>query len=325
MIDDGATALLIAAFIDYLIADPPSLPHPVQLMGSLISVTTQIVTNLTKNSTVRRLAGMALGIGLILGSGSFVWVVIALSKQVSVAFSLSLQVILLASCFAGRSLRQAAIAVLTPLKNKEIVTARTQLSYYVGRDTDDLSSTEIIRAVLETVAENTTDGVTAPLFYAIMGGLIPGVGSVPLAIAYKAASTLDSMVGYQRDPFTDIGWFSAKFEDLLTWVPCRLTVLSIGLIARQPGRVWQVCQRDASQDPSPNAGWSECAYAVVLGVQLGGKNTYQGVIKEKPLLGTPDQLITEEKIEQALTLTRICFLSWLLLGVSLSWIAFIIN
>ncbi len=319
MIDNGATALLIAAFLDYLIADPQSLPHPVQLMGSLISFTTQIVTNLTKNSAVRRLAGMALGMGLIFGSGSLVWVVIALSKQVSVAFSFSLQVILLASCFAGRSLRQAAIAVLTPLKNNDIATARTQLSYYVGRDTDDLSSTEVTRAVLETVAENTTDGVTAPLFYAIVGLFIPGVGSVPLAIAYKAASTLDSMVGYQREPFTDIGWFSAKFEDLLTWLPCRLTVLSIGLIARQPWKVWQICQRDAIQDPSPNAGWSECAYAVVLGVQLGGKNTYQGVIKEKPLLGNPNQPITEEKIEQALTLTRLCFLSWLFLAVGLSW------
>jgi adenosylcobinamide-phosphate synthase len=125
------------------------------------------------------------------------------------------------------------------------------------------------------------------------------------------------MVGYQREPFTDIGWFSAKFEDLLTWLPCRLTVLTISLIARQPLKVWRICQRDAIQDPSPNAGWSECAYAVVLGVQLGGKNTYQGVIKEKPLLGNPDELITEEKIEQALTLTRLCFLSWLFLGVGL--------
>jgi len=318
MIDSGATPLLIAAFLDYLIGDPRMIPHPVQIMGSIISFITKIVINFTKNSTWRRLAGVVLGMGLILGSGGFVWLVIALSKQVSLLLSFSLQVVLLASCFAGRSLRHAAIAVLTPLKNNDIATARTQLSYYVGRDTEDLSSTEMARAVLETVAENTTDGVTAPLFYAIVGLFIPGVGSVPLAIAYKAASTLDSMVGYQREPFTDIGWFSAKLEDLLTWLPCRLTVVSIGLMGRQPLRVWQICLRDATHDPSPNAGWSECAYAVVLGVQLGGKNRYQGIIKEKPLLGNPDQPITEAKIEQALNLTRICFLSWLFLAVGLS-------
>lgn len=310
MINYGVSALLIAAFLDYLIADPLSIPHPVQWMGTIISFTSKTVTDFVKNPYLRRLAGIALGITLIIGSGALGWLVINLSKQFSVLLSFFLEVILLASCFAGRSLRKAAIAVLTPLKNNEIATARTQLSYYVGRDTDNLSTSEIARAVLETVAENTTDGVTAPLFYAILGLLI-GVGTVPLAIAYKAASTLDSMIGYQREPFTDLGWFSAKFEDILTWLPCRLTVLTIGLIAGQPLKVWQICQRDAIQDPSPNAGWSECAYAAVLGVQLGGKNTYQGVVKEKPLLGNPDYPITEEKIEQALHFTRVCFLSWL--------------
>ncbi|MDR9404087.1 MAG: adenosylcobinamide-phosphate synthase CbiB [Halothece sp. Uz-M2-17] len=317
--DYGATVLLISAFLDYLIADPQNLPHPVQVMGSLISFITKIVTNFTQNSTLRRLAGIILGVGLIIGSGGLVWFIIELSKQVSLILSFILEVILLASCFAGRSLRKAANAVLTPLKNNEIATARTELGYYVGRDTNDLSSTEISRAVLETIAENTTDGVTAPLFYAIVGLLLPGIGSVPLAVAYKAASTLDSMVGYQREPFTDIGWFSAKFEDVLTWFPCRLTVLTIGLISRQPLKMWRICQRDATKDPSPNAGWSECAYAVVLGVQLGGKNMYQGVIKEKPLLGNPNQPITEEKIEQALSLTRLCFLSWLFLTIGLTW------
>lgn len=314
MIDYDATILLIAAFLDYLIADPLFLPHPVQGMGVIISFFSKNFTNLTKNSSLRRWGGIAFGISLIFGSGGLSWLIIYLSKEISIGLSFLLEVILLASCFAGRSLRNAAVAVLTPLKNNEIETARTQLSFYVGRDTEDLSTEEISRAVLETIAENTTDGVTAPLFYAILG-LVIGVGSVPLTLAYKASSTLDSMVGYQREPFTDIGWFSAKFEDILTWLPCRFTVLTISLIALQPLKVWQICRRDATQDPSPNAGWSECAYAVVLGVQLGGKNTYQGEVKEKPLLGNPEQSITEEKIEQALSLTRTCFLIWLFLAV----------
>ncbi len=318
-IDPTAVALLIAAFIDYLIADPAIFPHPVQLMGTVIGFSTKTITNLTKNSTARRLAGMALGIALIVGSGFTGWLLISVAKHMSIWLGFCLEIMLLASCFAGRSLHHAAVAVLAPLKNNDIQNARTELSYYVGRDTDELSPQEILRAVLETVAENSTDGVTAPLFYAIIGLLIPGIGAVPLTLAYKAASTLDSMVGYQREPYTDIGWFSAKFEDLLTWLPCRLTVITIGLIARQPRKVWQSCQQDATQDPSPNAGWSECAYAVVLGVQLGGANTYQGIIKEKPLLGMPTFSITAEKVEQALGLTRMCFLSWLFVGVGLNW------
>jgi adenosylcobinamide-phosphate synthase len=195
--------------------------------------------------------------------------------------------------------------------------ARSKLSQYVGRDTEKLTEAEILRAVLETVTENATDGVTAPLFYAIVGAFLPGVGSVPLALAYKAASTLDSMVGYRVEPYTDLGWFSAKLEDVLTWLPCRLTVITLALLSGKPKEVWRLCLRDATKDPSPNSGWSECAYAAILGVQLGGTNWYQGVAKDKPLLGDPVYPITPDKIYQALQLTRYCFLIWL--GVAITF------
>jgi adenosylcobinamide-phosphate synthase len=134
------------------------------------------------------------------------------------------------------------------------------------------------------------------------------------AIAYKAASTLDSMVGYRSAPYTDLGFFSAKLDDILTWVPCRLTVLTIGLLSGKPQQVWRICRRDAPQDPSPNAGWSECVYAAALNVQVGGINTYRGEVKEKPKLGDPVDSITPEKIMAALRLTRWAFLIWLGLG-----------
>jgi adenosylcobinamide-phosphate synthase len=193
--------------------------------------------------------------------------------------------------------------------------ARISLSNYVGRDTENLSAAEILRAVLETVTENATDGVMAPLFYAIAGGLMPAIGCVPLALAYKAASTLDSMVGYKQAPFTHLGWFSAKLEDVLTWLPCRLTVLTLALLSGRARYVWQLCQRDAIADPSPNSGWSECAYAAVLGVQVGGTNWYHGVPKHKPLLGEPLYPITPQRIYQATRLTRNCFLIWLTVGL----------
>nr|MDJ0591806.1 adenosylcobinamide-phosphate synthase CbiB [Pleurocapsa sp. MO_226.B13] len=197
----------------------------------------------------------------------------------------------------------------------DLKSARSRLSLYVGRDTDNLSESEILRALLETVGENAVDGVTAPLFYAILGLLLPGVGSLPLALAYKAASTLDSTIGYYREPYTDLGWFSAQLEDRLTWIPCRLTVLTLSLFSGRPLEVLAICRRDGIKDPSPNSGWSEAVYAAILRVQLGGKNSYQGVIREKPLLGEPLEPISRAKIYQALDLTRYCFLFWLAIAL----------
>ncbi|MFM8007348.1 MAG: CobD/CbiB family cobalamin biosynthesis protein, partial [Dolichospermum sp.] len=111
---------------------------------------------------------------------------------------------------------------------------------------------------------------------------------------YKASSTLDSMIGYKQAPYTDIGWFSARWEDGFTWLPCRLTVITLSLLSAKPLHVWRICRRDAIKDPSPNSGWSECAYAAILGVQMGGVNWYSGVAKHKPLLGDPIYTITPD-------------------------------
>ena len=160
-----------------------------------------------------------------------------------------------------------------------------------------------------------------PLFYAVLGSLIPDLGVVPLALAYKAASTLDSMIGYRREPYADLGWFSAQLEDRLTWIPCRLTVLTLSLFSGRPRQVLAICRRDGIKDPSPNSGWSEAAYASILQVQLGGKNTYQGIIIEKPLVGDPGSTISVEQINLALNLTRYCFLLWLAIALGIqAWL-----
>jgi adenosylcobinamide-phosphate synthase len=312
----AAIALFMAAIVDYLIGDPWNWLHPVQVMGWIISHFTQLAINYLKERWQRRLAGVVLGVGLILGSGLVGWLLLRVATSIYPLLGIVIEIVLLASCFAARSLRLAAIDVLIPLKSGDLQLARSKLSQYVGRDTAQLSETEILRALLETVAENTPDGVTAPLFYAIVGAFFPIIGSVPLALAYKAASTLDSMVGYRKEPYTDLGWFVAQLEDRLTWLPCRLTVLTLALISRQPRRVLQICRRDAIKDPSPNSGWSECAFAAILGVQLGGGNSYGGVVKQKPLLGDPLNAIAPETIEQALQLTRYCFLIWLAIALS---------
>lgn len=308
--------LIIAAILDYLIGDPWGWPHPVQVMGWLISRFTQFAFKHCHRPLTQRWAGIGLGIGLVTGSGVVGWLVVQGASWLHPLLRIVVESILLASCFAGRSLRAAAAAVLQPLTVGDLNQARSTLSLYVGRDTENLLEPEILRAVLETVTENATDGVMAPLFYGIVGAFVPVIGTVPLALAYKAASTLDSMVGYREAPYTHLGWFSAQLEDRLTWLPCRLTVMTLALLSGKPQHVWRICCRDAIKDASPNSGWSECAYAAVLDVQLGGTNWYRGVAKHKPLLGNAIYPITPARIQQALQLTRYCFLIWLAVAIA---------
>jgi adenosylcobinamide-phosphate synthase len=316
--------LILAAVLDYLIGDPVNWLHPVQVIGWIIAKFTNFVIiedpvthqRMPRYSPlVMKICGCVLGISIIGGSGLGAWLIANACLQVHPILAIAVSSILLAACFAGRSLRNAAESVVSVLQTGDMTRARAELSRYVGRDTDDLSEPEILRAVLETVTENAIDAVTSPLFYALLGSLLFPYGGVTLAIAYKAASTLDSMVGYREVPYRDLGWFSAKTDDILTWIPCRLTVITLALLSGKPLYVWKLCQRDAKNDPSPNSGWSECVYAAILQVQLGGENRYRGIVKHKPLLGDAIEAIAIPKIQKALALTRTCFLSWLSLAI----------
>ncbi len=316
-------AIAIACLLDRLIGDPWGWPHPVRVMGWAIARGRDATFRYVPAPWGQRLAGMAIAIALVGGSGWLGW---WFPSTLAWAFggnvwhdgmALAIESVLLASCLAGRSLRDAAFAVLDPLERGDLAASRRTLSLYVGRDTENLMEAEILRAILETVSENTTDGVIAPLFYALLGG-------APLALAYKAASTLDSMLGFRNLPYTWIGWFPAKFEDAATWLPCRLTVGLVALLSGCPRRVWRLCRRDASLDPSPNSGWSECAFAAALGVQLGGENRYRGVVKHKPKLGDRDREITPDIIREAVQLMAACALGLLGCGlmaaIAIAWL-----
>jgi adenosylcobinamide-phosphate synthase len=320
----GELLLLGAALLDYIVGDPWGWPHPVQVMGWAIAQGTKLAL-LPPSPLGQRIAGVGLALTVILGSAGVGWAIAAAANLIHPLLGRAVTLVLLASCFAGRSLRDAAVEVLQALGSEgpegqsELQAARACLARYVGRDTEHLSRPEILRALLETVAENATDGVIAPLGYALLGACIPAVGPLPLALAYKAASTLDSMVGYRSPPYTHIGWFSAQLEDRLTWGPCRLQVLLVALLSGQPAQVWAICRRDGPQDPSPNSGWSEAAYAAALGVQLGGVNTYRGVVRQKPLLGDDLGAIAPKTVERALALMRWSYLGTLFLGLSLAF------
>jgi adenosylcobinamide-phosphate synthase len=191
-----------------------------------------------------------------------------------------------ASLLALRSLDREARHVLRALAAQRLDLARTRLAGLVGRETRDLDEPEIVRAVTETVAENLSDGVIAPVFYLMLAGM-PGM------VAYKCINTLDSMVGYKNERYRDFGWAAARLDDAANYIPARLSALLVLAVASLCGLSarygWRIIRRDAARQPSPNAGYPEAAVAGVLGVRLGGANTYFGQVIEKPFLGDPTQ------------------------------------
>jgi len=276
-----------------------------------------------------RLAGAWITLLLVGGSGLAGWGVEQLAPS-------PLLVVALASALAGRSLEQAVLQVLEALPNSvqspqtqaELQPARHALAWIVGRDTADLDVPEILRALAETASENGVDGLFAPLFWMLLGAglwsLNPGLpGPLALAWGFKAASTLDSMLGYRRGRLRWLGTAGARLDDLLVWLPCRLVAVSLPLAAAQPGRccgVLAAARRDGASDPSPNAGVSQAAYAHVTGVELGGSNSYGGQIRHKPLLApgqpAPDQAV----VLKMLQLNRRLQLLWLSAAAGVSYI-----
>ncbi|MDT3779423.1 adenosylcobinamide-phosphate synthase CbiB [Nitrospira sp. MA-1] len=273
---------LAVCVVDLMIGDPRWLPHPVRLMGVIIQRYERLTLERISSTWAKKLAGMGLAVGLPLGAffvtkGILVW-----AELVHEQFGMVIWVLLGSTTLAGRDLWGHAMRVHRELKTGSLVSARVEVGRLVGRDTVDLSEEEIVRATVESVSENTSDGIVAPLIYLALGG-------PACAMAYKAISTLDSMVGYRNDRYRDFGWASARADDLVNWVPARLTAVAMSIAAAiRLGTgisAWKICWRDARDHPSPNSGWPEAAMAGALGVQLGGGNVYGGVREARARLG----------------------------------------
>jgi adenosylcobinamide-phosphate synthase len=178
----------------------------------------------------------------------------------------------------GATLRREAVALQTLLDADDLPAARSRLTHLVGRDPSRLDESEIARAAVESVAENTSDAVVAPLFWGAVAG-VPGL------LGYRAVNTLDAMVGHRSPRYLRFGWASARLDDLANLVPARLTALLVALVSARPREVWRIVRRDARRHPSPNAGWCEAAYAGALDLRLGGVNVYGDRVEERPGLG----------------------------------------
>lgn len=244
------------------------------------------------------------------------YALIASAYRLSLIVGVFVEAIIIFTSIAPTSLAKAAYDVLDPLKRGNIDEARKNVAMIVGRDTEKLQEDGIVRACVETVAENTSDGVTAPLFYAFLGG-----GA--LAMLYRAVNTCDSMLGYKNERYAQFGWASARLDDAFNYVPARLTACVMLLIHRANIRMWKLLFRDARNHPSPNSGWCEAAMAALLGVQLGGVNTYNGVISVRPTIGDASVPLKCEHIKQAVAIMRRTTIAFTiggsLLAVACTW------
>ena len=274
--------LLMAYILDLVLGDPQGWPHPVRWMGRMISWGERWVGRLSRSPTGELLGGAVLANSLV--GVSFLaprYAIERLSRRQKTV-GLTAEVLLAWSCLAMRSLQREAGEVLDALDARDLSTARARLSRIVGRDTIHLNEAAICRAVIETVAESTCDGVIAPLTFLAVGG-------VPAAMAYKAINTLDSMIGHMEQPYTFMGRCAARTDDLANFLPARLTALCIvvaaALVHQDAAAAWRIWRRDGSKHLSPNAGQCEAAMAGALGVRLGGTNTYDGLPSHRDYLG----------------------------------------
>ena len=286
----------IAIGLDLLIGDPPNWPHPIRLMGWGIR-------KLEKQLRKLKLNLYGAGVILLLAMISGVVLSVQLLKFIShpIFFNI-IQIYLLYTCLAARCLADEALKVKHVLGSGDLSLARKQISYLVGRDTQTLNETDITKATIETVSENTIDGVLAPLFYMLMG--IPMGLSLEFVMIYKVVNTLDSMVGYVQQPYKEIGWASAKFDDVLNFIPARLgsiVMLIAGMFLGKNGfEGFRIFFRDRYNHKSPNSGHPESAVAGMLEIQLGGTNTYFGERVIKPTLGDGKNKVQPDMINSTI-------------------------
>lgn len=300
-------AIAIGFFLDRIIGDPPNWPHPVRWIGTFISKLTAVLNK--GRARILKGAGM-LFITMFLVT-AIVLAIVWSAYQLHIVVGIIVEAVLIAVGLAQKSLKDAAIDVYDPLETGNLEEARMKLSWIVGRDTDKLQESGIARGAIETVSENTADGVTSPLFWAFLFGA-PGLWM------YKAVNTLDSMIGYKDDRYREFGKFSARADDVLNFIPARITGFLILVFTPNEGGIpfrkrfisWS---KDARKHPSPNSGFLEAATAWQLGVKLGGKSTYRGIVSERPEIGLGQKSLQAAHIKSAIAQMHAASFTFLIL------------
>ena len=271
----------IAYILDLILGDPYWFPHPVRFIGKLI----KILEKLLYRFKYKKITGGLLAILTIV-------ITFIISFYIT-KISTILEVFFLYTTLATKSLADEGIRVSNILAEGDMEKAKKELSYLVSRDTNSMDITQIVRSILETISENTVDGVIAPMFFAFVGSFFSMEGvslALPFAMGYKAINTLDSMVGYKNDKYIDFGMISAKIDDIANFIPARLAggfIIPIGafILRMNYKNAWKIFYRDRLNHSSPNSGHSEAAFAGALEVQFGGRTSYFGKWYDKPTIG----------------------------------------
>lgn len=308
----------IAVVADFILGDPYSIPHPIRYIGMWIKYLERKLRNSFSNL---KLSGFFLLFGAVFGVTAVAGLSVRLSEYMSPVFSDIVKCYIIYTALASKCLDVEARKVYRELKSGKLEEARVKIGYLVGRETSELDAEQVTRATVETVAENTVDGVLAPLFY-IGVGLFLGIPA-ELVYIYKTVNTLDSMVGYKNEAYRDLGYASAKFDDILNYIPARIGSLLMtvsGLILGYDFRSGiETLIRDRRNHSSPNCGYPESAAAGLLNIQLGGTNVYFGESVYKPTIGDKVREIDPEDIIKTI---KIMYLSELLLLAAIAIIYF---
>jgi len=306
MIDNQIPMLALAYGADLLIGDPRWFPHPVRAMGFAIDRGERILRRAMPWEHVAGVVLVAVVVGASYGVTSWL---LRVGGPSSATWGLAAGAVLLFTCLSTKDLAVESHQVLEALEAGDLLLARQRVARIVGRDTRQLDTPEIVRATVETIAESTLDGILSPLFYFVVGG-------VPLAIAYKAINTLDSMIGHRSARYIRFGWAAAKLDTLANWIPARLSPLLFAVAAwvcrNRVSAAWHSAWRDGYGGPVPNAGIPEAAMAGVLGVRLGGVNWYEGRAVDIPSMGEPRRPLEPPRIREAIRLMYVgSLVAWL--------------
>ena len=285
---------VVAFLIDAMIGDPRSRFHPVVLIGNLISLLEKFLRRDSDTPIKKVLKGGALVYAVAIISLLAGFAIRNLSEEMpNIAAQIFVQALALSFMISPRSLGEAGREIYILLASDHLDYARKRVSWIVGRDTANLNEAEVTRATIETVSENTVDGIISPLFYFVIGGL-------PLAIFYRAANTMDSMLGYKNERYFFFGQIAARLDDIANYIPARLTgllfVCAAFILQLDYKNAFAMMRRDAKKHPSPNGGWAEATVAGALNVRLGGMNYYFGEPHFRAYMGEPNESLEAEHI-----------------------------
>lgn len=312
-----AIALAAGYFLDLLLGDPPWLPHPVVAIGRVISWLERIIRGALPKTEREEKIGGAILVGMVLMISFVVsFTVLSIAYRIDYRLGVLFECVICYQVLATKCLRDAGALVYKELERGDLPAARRAVARIVGRDTAALDAPGVTRATVETVAENSSDGVVAPMLYFAIGG-------APLALAYKAVNTMDSMVGYRNERYRYFGSAAARLDDAANFIPARLTGVLLIAAAALACLDWKnalhIWKRDSRNHASPNAGHPESACAGALGVQLGGDSWYEGKLASKPTIGDALRNIVPEDIPRANRLlyfvSGLCFLLCLIIAL----------